>query len=472
MNAGILGLAVGSTRYYLSRAQRFRAVRICVLLVATSCLDVVGLATLVPVMLVAAEPGGVAKSRLFAPVYHALHFQSERQFLLTLIAGIFLFFLLKNLFTTWVNHVLTAFTVDLGTSVARTQVDKYLHFPFWHFNQLGSSNLTLNAMELPLQYVGMVVRPLFVLFSEMAVVLAIVVTILLFKPLLLGLLAVVLVPATLLTYRALRQRTQAIGNEFNALRLVLYGTIGDLFTGVVELKLAGKQYQFRDRFLANQRGLQELDAESYRYSLLPLRVIEMVAIAGVLTIFLYAILAPSPSADLVALVGLFAAAAYRVMPSVNRMLTALMQIKQATSTITKLEAYRELAYNEMPHPAPLPLPFRHSIVFEQVGFRFPGAPAPTLHGISLRIRKGEKIGFIGSSGSGKTTLMNVLLRFYTEQEGRILVDGEPLTPRHLAAWHHLVGYVKQDAFLMEASIRDNVTLADAPVDETRLAYAI
>ena len=280
MNAGILGLAVGSTRYYLSRAQRFRAVRICVLLVATSCLDVVGLATLVPVMLVAAEPGGVAKSRLFAPVYHALHFQSERQFLLTLIAGIFLFFLLKNLFTTWVNHVLTAFTVDLGTSVARTQVDKYLHFPFWHFNQLGSSNLTLNAMELPLQYVGMVVRPLFVLFSEMAVVLAIVVTILLFKPLLLGLLAVVLVPATLLTYRALRQRTQAIGNEFNALRLVLYGTIGDLFTGVVELKLAGKQYQFRDRFLANQRGLQELDAESYRYSLLPLRVIEMVAIAG------------------------------------------------------------------------------------------------------------------------------------------------------------------------------------------------
>ena len=95
-----------------------------------------------------------------------------------------------------------------------------------------------------------------------------------------------------------------------------------------------------------------------------------------------------------------------------------------------------------------------------------------LQDISLTIGKGEKIGFIGSSGSGKTTLMNVLLRFYTEQQGRILVDGQPLTARHLQAWHGLIGYVKQDTFLMQASIQDNITLGDTQVDQARLRYSI
>ncbi|MEJ7663692.1 MAG: ATP-binding cassette domain-containing protein [Hymenobacter sp.] len=68
--------------------------------------------------------------------------------------------------------------------------------------------------------------------------------------------------------------------------------------------------------------------------------------------------------------------------------------------------------------------------------------------------------------------MNLLLRFYTEQEGSIDIDGQPLTPQFLENWHKILGYVKQDTFLMEASIKDNITLNDSQVDESRLAYAL
>ena len=472
MNKGIIGYSVESIAYYLTRSEKRKAVLMFLLVLLTSFLDVVGLASLVPVMMVAAEPGGVEKSKIFAPVYHALHFDSERSFLVALIVAVFLFFLFKNLFSTWVNYMQTHFTTKLGLSIVKSQLDKYLHFPFWDFNHLGSANLINSALEMPRYYVTMVVRPLFILFSEVAIVVVIVISILLYKPLLLVLLAFVLVPATLLTYRALRNRSQAIGNRINELRPKSYSVIGDLFTGFVELKLANKQYRFRDRLMDAQQELQALDSESYMYSLIPLKVIEMVAILGVLTIFLYAIFFPSPSNSLIALVGLFAAAAYRLMPSVNRMLTAMMQIKQAQSSIEDLQKYREPRYNEMPDPQQLPLDFRHSLTFDKVSFSFPGVAKPTLNSISLHIEKGEKIGFIGSSGSGKTTLMNVLLRFYTEQQGHILVDGQPLTSQNLLAWHHVVGYVKQDTFLMEASIQDNITLGDASVDAERLDYAI
>ncbi|SDY70401.1 ABC transporter [Hymenobacter psychrophilus] len=279
-------------------------------------------------------------------------------------------------------------------------------------------------------------------------------------------------PTALLTYRLLRSRAQQIGDRVNQLRPISYSIIGDLFTGFAELKLAGKQQRFRDRLVDNQTEVMELEAQGYVYSLLPVRIIEMVAIIGVLTIFLYAVFIPSSSGNLIALVGLFAAAAYRLMPSINRMLTSLVQIKQSQFTIENLAAYREDKYKEEPHPEQLPLAFTQNIVFNQLAFTFPGEARPTLQDISLTIKKGEKIGFVGSSGSGKTTLMNILLRFYTEQEGNILIDGQPLTPKNLSGWHRLIGYVKQDTFLMEASIADNISLGDTEVDAERMRYAI
>jgi ABC-type multidrug transport system fused ATPase/permease subunit len=472
INKSIIVYSINSIGYYLTSSQKRKAVWMFVLLLITSFLDVVGLASLVPVMMVAAEPGGVQKSKFFAPVYNSFHFHSEQRFLLALIIAVFLFFLFKNIFSTWVNHLQTKFTATVGLSIIKSQFDKYLHFPFWNFTHLGSANLINSALVVPNYYVSMVIRPLFILFSEIAIILVIVISILIYKPLLLGLLAFVLVPTTLLTYRYLRSRSQSIGTRINELRPISYGITGDLFTGFVELKLADKQYHFRDRLLENEQELQKLDAESHLYSMLPLKVIEMVAILGVLTIFLYAIFIPGPSNSLITLVGLFAAAAYRLMPSVNRMLIAMMQIKQSQSSIENLESYREPEYDEAPHAQQLPLTFEHSIAFDHVAFTFPGELRPTLKDINLGIKKGEKIGFIGSSGSGKTTLMNVLLRFYTEGKGNVLVDGHPLTAQHLTAWHRIVGYVKQDTFLMEASIQDNITLGDASVDKARLDYAI
>ncbi|MCI1188894.1 ABC transporter ATP-binding protein/permease [Hymenobacter sp. DH14] len=472
MNKGIISYSFASIRFYLTSPQKRKLVWLFLLTLVSSFMEVLGLASLVPVMMVAAEPGGITKSKYFGPIYHSMGFQTEPRFLLFLIVLIFLFFLIKNIFTTWVNYITVRFTAEVGINIIKNQLKKYLNLPFWHFNDYGSGSLINSTLAVPNAYVNGVMRPLFSFFSEIVVVCVIILGIMLYKPLLLVLLAVVLVPTTILSYRVLRTRSQNIGNRINELRPASFSIIGDLFNGFTELKLANKQHRFRERLLVNQGEVQNLDADSYLFGLLPTKMIEMVAIIGILTIFLYAIFFPSTSTNLIALVGLFAGAAYRLMPSVNRILISLVQLKQFQYTIENLESYRGAEFNEAPHPQQLPLTFKHSLVFENLSFSFPNEQKPTLRNINVKIRKGEKIGFIGSSGSGKTTLMNVLLRFYTEQQGAILIDGQPLTPQHLHAWHNIVGYVKQDTFLMEASIQDNITLGDLEVDEERMRYAI
>ena len=478
MQQGIIGYTVRSLNFYLSAKQRKQAFVQFILTLISSVLDVFGLAALVPVLLVAAEPGAVLRHPYFAPLYAALGLSSERMFLVLLIAALLVFFILKNIFSTWVSYVQARFTASIGLEIVRQQLVKYLNFPFWYFNDVGSASLTNSTLNVPSAYVNAVVRPLFIFFSELTVILVIVVSIMLYKPLLLLLLALTLVPTALLTYHKLRVRSQAIGDELNRLRSLSFGLVGDLFAGFVELRLANRQRQFASRLVGNQEAMQKLDAEAYLYSLLPVRVIELMAIAGVLTIFLYYLFMPTAiEGGLIALVGLFAAAAYRLMPSVNRMLTTLVSIKQFQYAIENLESFREPQYDEHLPEQQLPLVFERTLAFDNVSFRFPSQAAdeaPALQNVSFTVRRGEKIGFIGSSGSGKTTLMNVLLRFYREQSGAVLIDDLPLTPQHIQAWYKLVGYVKQDTFLMEASIQDNITLGApaAEVDELRLQYAI
>ncbi len=366
----------------------------------------------------------------------------------------------------------TAFTAEVGLQIVRSQLEKYLNFPFWHFNDYGSASLINSSLQVPSTYVNMVIRPMFIFFSELTIILVIIIGIMIYQPLLLAVLVIVLLPTTLITYRVLRSRTQYIGKRINELSPISISTITDIFMGFIELRLANKQGRFRDQLLETQRETRKLDAESYLYSLMPLRIIEMVAILGVLTIFLYSLFVATNSANLIALVGLFAAAAYRLMPSVNRILMSMVQIKQSQYAIENLEDFRTPEYKEQIPEEQLPLSFQETLALDHISFSFPKEEKVVLQDISLTIRKGEKVGFIGSSGSGKTTLMNVLLRFYTEQQGSILVDGKPLTPQHLKAWHSIIGYVKQDTFLMQASIKDNITLGDKDVDQERLNYAI
>ncbi len=117
---------------------------------------------------------------------------------------------------------------------------------------------------------------------------------------------------------------------------------------------------------------------------------------------------------------------------------------------------------------------RGEIRFEQVRFGYgrkgPGAP-PVIDDFSLTIQPGEKIGLVGRSGAGKSTLVNLLLRFYDIESGRILIDGQDIAQVTQNSLRAQVGMVTQDTSLLHRSVRDNLVYGRPGATEAEMLDA-
>jgi len=113
---------------------------------------------------------------------------------------------------------------------------------------------------------------------------------------------------------------------------------------------------------------------------------------------------------------------------------------------------------------------RGEVQFDQVGFSYGGKKA-VIEGLSLHIRAGEKIGLVGRSGAGKSTIVNLLLRLYDVEKGRILIDGQDIAGVTQESLRSAVGMVTQDTSLLHRSVRDNLVYGRPGADDAQMQRA-
>jgi ABC-type multidrug transport system fused ATPase/permease subunit len=179
--------------------------------------------------------------------------------------------------------------------------------------------------------------------------------------------------------------------------------------------------------------------------------------------------------DIVPVVGLFAAAAFRLLPSMNRVLTALHGLRYGLPVIDMLHAEltRPLVADEAGDAGAAGAGFSRGIRIDALSYRYPGAPAAALDRLTLDIRAGETLGIVGSSGSGKSTLVDLLLGLLTPESGRIEADGRDIRD-DLRGWRSQIGYVPQSIYLTDDTLRRNIAfgIPDDRIDDAAVARAL
>ena len=242
--------------------------------------------------------------------------------------------------------------------------------------------------------------------------------------------------------------------------------------GIKTVKLGHHQHYFVDQYeSARERSVRNLQTLMLLYQT-PRYYLEIALVLGV-AVMAMALFATESTTAAVASLGLFLAAGFRVLPSLNRITIARSAAESAVSTARRLiEDLDSLeAVTEVRHDGDLPESAAIELV--EVSFRYVPSESPILDRINLRIDPGTSVAFVGASGAGKTTLVDLMLGLLDPTSGTIRIGGRPL-PDVRGSWQRAVGYVPQDSVILDGPFRSNVAFGLRPeeIDEDAVALAI
>ena len=257
-------------------------------------------------------------------------------------------------------------------------------------------------------------------------------------------------------------------------------TTQEALGGIKDVKVLGKEQHFLDKFAMNNQTLSDVSSRAYILSQIPRLYLETIGIIVFLSLIILLILKGGDLGQVIPILGVFTLAAFRLLPSANRIITYMNSLSYAEKVIEMLNDHLTRAdlTNSFEHSVDTnidkePSAFNQSIEIKNLCYQYPKTTTLALSNINLIIKKGESIGIVGKSGAGKSTLSDAILGLIKPSTGSIYLDGVDIY-NDIKSWQALIGYVQQDIFLLDDSIRRNIAFGvpDDKIDLKGLNEAI
>lgn len=459
--------------HILPPAYRRRCVGVTLSVFVRALLNFAGLAVLVPVLALILDADAVHGSRYLAAFYSWGGFPDERAFALAVCGCVVGTILLKNLANLALYRIERNFIYDLYRELSRRLYVGYHRRGLGFIKNSHSAMLARNVNVVCLTFVTGVLLPMAAIASETMLFLLLFGALAVYNPVVSLLTLAIFAPSAALYYCLVRRRLDRCGEEENRAQRQKSRTVIDTFRGYADLEIAGAYPEMLRRFDRSMDEIIGMRRRNATIAMLPPIFTETGLAVGMAVLVM--LFAGTDSSQPKLLFGIFAVAALRIMPSVRSIMGAWTALRYNRYTIDILLEAGDLPDSAAPETDEGRLSFEREIRLENVGFRFDDAPEKeVLHGLSLVIRKGERIGIRGESGVGKTTLFNLLLGFYRPTTGRITIDAQPLDERNRRRWQNTIGYVPQHVFLTDSTFAANVALGCEPgrIDRRRAEQAL
>ncbi|MBR7101986.1 MAG: ABC transporter ATP-binding protein [Tidjanibacter sp.] len=458
----------------ISPPLRKRLPAVVVASIVAALLDLVGIAALISVLLLVLDETAVVTNPTIGAIYDLFGFGSVSAFVTTVALVVLGVIIVKSLLAVLIGDSLHRFSISLYHDLSRRMFNNYLGKGLLFIRQHNTTTLVNNVNSLCYRFAILVVGSLQVVLTEAILLVVLLGALTIYNPRILALAAVVFIPTALIYSRVVRKRMIENGTGENREQVAQNKAMFETLRGYGDMVIGNAQEYVSQRFANNLQRLGRYSVKANRMRTISRYTTELSLVAAVVLIITVGLATGSEIGSLKIVLGVFAMAAYRMIPAINRILASWTEYKRHTYVIETLTTELADAEQVVTDNTTERLPFNSEIRLDNITFGYSDEGEPVLRNLSLRIGKGERIGIKGPSGSGKSTLFNIIAALIEPQSGTLSVDGEQITDTNRRRWQNNIAYVSQDLFLPDQSIAENVAFGIEPskIDRARLQEAL
>ena len=441
--------------------------------IISSILELTGIGIIFPYINIVSDPGKAFESE-YAPLFEVFHISSNYELIIFVSVGLIFLYIIKNslLFTAQyqVNHYTYALTQSIRDRLFRA----YLAAPYHYHLSKNTADIINNINNEAQRFANGVVRALFTIFSELFFLTLVISAALYAFPKII-LFVLFLSCFLYLFYRFTKEKTAAYGtiNTDNNIKVLKF--VSEAINSLKTTKIHNAEAFFADRVYDCSSRMTSAASKYYSFVQIPKLSVEVLLIVGFSVYITVETMFGGNFTVALPTLATFAAGAIKLIPSTNKLLTAVSTIRYGEVSINKLyEDISEIQDLQLDlDQTDEPLAFNEKLSIKQISYQYQQGDSKALDQVSFEVNKGQSVGIIGASGAGKSTLVDVLLGLLEIQSGDITVDDVSII-NNTKNWQTLVAYVPQMIYLLDDTIRHNIAFGVEPsrIDDSLLDEVI
>ncbi len=452
----------------LDPAERRQFFGLLVLVILMAMIDLVGVAAVLPFLVVASDPARIHSSPGLSWLYETSGVTSDASFILLLGFLVFAFILFGLAVKVTAQYRIIRFSQLRSHSLSRRLMRRYLSHPYVWFLGHNSADLGSAILAECDRVVGSGLVPAMRILANVVSLFFLVGLLVAISPVVAAVAALGVSGAYALIFLFVRHRLGQLGRDLVAANAARHRMAQEAFGGIKDVKLLNLESRYAERFDEPSLLVAESAASSQVIGELPRFLLEAVAFGGlVLMILALLVLQDGRLVDILPILGVFGFAVLKIFPAVQQIYHSLTLMRFILPLLTKIHG--DLFGGQMPPAAavdpallPPPLPLKDLLELRDVHFAYPSGAASTLRGLSMSIPARSTVGVVGGTGAGKTTAIDLILGLLVPDEGAVVVDGQILTPETRPSWQRSLGYVPQQIFLIDDSVAANIAFGVPP----------
>ena len=448
---------------------------IIVAMILGAILEAIGIGAILPLISIMGNPDFLTvypKVTKYAGIFGIM---THIQFIITATFLLLILYIIKNIYLAWQNKIQIDFAVQNQIYYSEELLTEYLQKPYLYHLNHNTATLLRNVNSGGVIVFSLIMVSMFTLLTEIITAVTIWLMLVMIDAFTAIIVAGFIGSLLYFIIKGFRKKITEQGkiqNEYSALYIKC---INQSLGAIKETKVSCKEEFFLDAFRKAYFEYGKANGKFLFMNQLPRMLIETIIVCGLLLLIITKLLLGNQPAEIVPLLGVLALAAFRLMPSANRIVNLSNGIRFQMPLFNELYEDLLIIKNKGAKETETCLQkpesrmdFENVVSVEELSFAYPEIEKQVLNNISFSIPKGKFVGIVGPSGAGKTTFVDILLGLLAPSKGKISVDGKNIYD-DIRTWQANLAYVPQSIYLIDGTIRENIALG---VDEKEINDAL